>query len=141
MWRRSWVIRAPAAGVRVLIDRELYVPRSWTGDRDRCEASGIAEDVAFATKPELARKLVGRAVELGLPFAWFAADGAHGGNGTLRRWLADHAISYVVAVACDHRVPAGAGTTIRVTLPAGWRDGEGATVVRSDEAASAPASS
>ena len=31
-----------AAGVRVLVDRELYVPQSWTSDRDRCEAAGPA---------------------------------------------------------------------------------------------------
>jgi SRSO17 transposase len=39
-----------ANGTRVLIDRELYVPRAWTEDRDRCAAAGIGEEVAFATK-------------------------------------------------------------------------------------------
>ncbi len=117
----------PAAGVRVLIDRELYVPRSWTADRDRCEQAGISEDVAFATKPELARQMVGRAVDLGLPFSWFTADEACGDNGKLRQWLEEHTISYVVAVACDHAVPAGAGKTIRADrlaarVPArGWQ--------------------
>ncbi len=37
------------------VDRELYVPRSWTSDPDRCRAAGLGEDTAFATKPELAR--------------------------------------------------------------------------------------
>jgi SRSO17 transposase len=117
----------PAAGVRVLIDRELYVPRSWTADRDRCEQAGISADVAFATKPEIARSMVERAVELGLPFSWFTADEAYGDNGKLRQWLEEHAISYVVAVACDHRIPAGAGKTIRADrlaakVPArGWQ--------------------
>jgi SRSO17 transposase len=103
----------PAAGVRVLVDRELYVPRSWTADRARCEAAGIGEEVAFATKPQLALQMVERAVELGLPFGWFTADEAYGDNGGLRDWLEEHAVSYVVAVACDHRVPAGASKTIR----------------------------
>ena len=39
-----------------LIDRELYLPRSWTSDRARCRAAGIPEEVTFATKPKLARR-------------------------------------------------------------------------------------
>jgi hypothetical protein len=30
----------PGAG-RALIDRELYLPRAWTDDRDRCRQAGI----------------------------------------------------------------------------------------------------
>ena len=56
-------------GSRALIDRELYLPEKWTFDRDRCRAARIGDDVAFATKPELAQKMIGRAVEAGMPFA------------------------------------------------------------------------
>ena len=31
------------------VDRELYVPRSWTSDPDRCRAAGLAEKTTFAT--------------------------------------------------------------------------------------------
>ena len=103
----------PAAGVRVLTDRELYVPKSWTDDRERCERAGIGEEAKVATKPELARKMIGRMIALGLPFAWFTADEAYGDNGKLREWLEEQQVSYVVAVSCDHLVPAGAGKTIR----------------------------
>ena len=35
------VFCAYAAGKgRALIDRELYLPKSWTGDRDRCREAG-----------------------------------------------------------------------------------------------------
>jgi SRSO17 transposase len=61
-------------GGRALVDRELYLPESWTGDRDRCEVAGIGGKVAFATKPELARRMIERAVKAGVPFAWVAAD-------------------------------------------------------------------
>jgi hypothetical protein len=37
-----------------LIDRELYLPRCWSSDADRCAAAGVPEDTAFATKPALA---------------------------------------------------------------------------------------
>ena len=40
---------------RALMDRELYLPKSWTDDRERCRAAGVPDDVQFATKPELAR--------------------------------------------------------------------------------------
>ena len=50
---------APDGG-RALIDRELYLPKKWTEDRDRCRAAGIGDDVAFATKPQLARQMIER---------------------------------------------------------------------------------
>lgn len=42
------------------VDRELYIPRSWTCDPDRCRAAGLASDTVFATKPELARTMIER---------------------------------------------------------------------------------
>ena len=39
-----------------LIDRELYLPQSWTEDPERCRAAGIPEEVEFATKPRQARR-------------------------------------------------------------------------------------
>jgi SRSO17 transposase len=103
----------PGGGVRVLVDRELYLPKSWTGDPDRCAEAGIPEETQFATKPQLAQEMIERVVASGLPFAWFTADEAYGDNGKLRGWLEGNQIAYVVAVACDHLVPAGPGKTIR----------------------------
>ncbi len=117
----------PAAGTRVLIDRELYLPKSWAEDGDRCAAAGIPQDAKFATKPALAKKMIERAVRAGLPFSWFTADEAYGDNGKLRDWLEENKVAYVVAVACDHQVPAGAGRTIRADAlaakipPRGWQ--------------------
>jgi SRSO17 transposase len=39
------------------VDRELYIPRSWTDQPDRCQAAGLDPDTAFATKPELAARM------------------------------------------------------------------------------------
>src|SRR6266487_4499025 len=91
---------APAG--HALIDRELYLPRSWTDDPDRCQAAGIPHDVEFATKPQLAQRMIERAVTAGAPFAWATADEAYGDNGPLRAWLEDNQLRYVLAVSCDH---------------------------------------
>ena len=88
-------------GGRALIDRELYLPDKWTGDRVRCQRAGIGDGVAFATKPELARKMIERARDAGIPFSWVTADEAYGGNPKLRTWLEEQGIPYVMAVSCD----------------------------------------
>lgn len=46
---------------RALIDRELYLPKSWTEDRDRCREAGIGDEIELATKPELAQSMIERA--------------------------------------------------------------------------------
>jgi SRSO17 transposase len=96
-------------GGRALIDRELYLPEKWTDDRGRCRAAGIGDEVAFATKPELARQMIERAVQAGVPFAWVAGDEVYGGNPKLRAWLEEQQVPYVMAVACSEMtaVPAG----------------------------------
>jgi SRSO17 transposase len=48
---------ATSAG-HAVIDRELYLPRSWTTDPDRCRAAGIPAQVGFATKPALATAMI-----------------------------------------------------------------------------------
>jgi SRSO17 transposase len=96
-------------GSRALIDRELYLPEKWAVDRDRCRAAGIGDDVGFATKPELAQKMIGRAVTAGVPFSWVAGDEVYGGNPGLRSWLEGESISYVMAVACSEMVTTAAG--------------------------------
>jgi DDE superfamily endonuclease/Putative transposase of IS4/5 family (DUF4096) len=49
---------ASAAG-HALIDRELYLPRSWTADPGRCRAAGIPDGTGFATKPARAPVMIG----------------------------------------------------------------------------------
>ena len=93
-----------------LIDRELYLPRSWTCDKARCAAAGIPEGTAFATKPKLARAMIGRALDAGCPAAWVTGDEVYGADPGLRADLERRRIGYVLAVAATHRVTTGAGT-------------------------------
>ena len=72
---------------------------------------GTGEEVAFATKPELARAMVGRAVAAGVPFSWFTADEAYGQNPGLRGWLEEQEISYVMAVPVSEPCATGPGSS------------------------------
>jgi hypothetical protein len=57
--------------------------------------------------------MIERPIIAGVPFGWFTGDEVCAGNGKLRIRLETARIRYVLAVSCDHRVPAGAGHTIR----------------------------
>jgi SRSO17 transposase len=95
---------------RTLLDRELYLPASWTDDRERCTEAGVPAEVGFATKPELAEKMLTRALDAGVPAAWVTGDEAYGQVSALRRMLDERGVSYVLAVASNQRVhPATAG--------------------------------
>jgi SRSO17 transposase len=89
------------------VDRELYVPRSWTLDPDRCRAAGLDEDTVFATKPELATRMVARFLDAGHQAAWVAGDEVYGGNPKLRTALEERGTGYVLAAACSHEVTTG----------------------------------
>ncbi|EFL27720.1 transposase [Streptomyces himastatinicus ATCC 53653] len=91
------------------IDRELYVPRSWTCDPDRCRAAGLGEDTVFATKPELAARMIGRFLDAGHRVGWVVGDEVYGGNPKLRAALEERQVGYVLAVACSAEVTTGAG--------------------------------
>ncbi len=88
----------------VLLDRELYLPQSWTEDRARCRAAGIPDEVQFQTKPMLGKRMLERAFQAGMPCAWVAADEVYGHDSKLRHWLEGRHQPYVLAVAADQRL-------------------------------------
>jgi SRSO17 transposase len=93
-----------------LIDRELYLPRSWTDDPARCSAAGVPAGVAFATKPALAGQMLDRALDAGVPAAWVAGDEVYGADPQLRAALEARPIGYVLAIAGNRRLPTAAGS-------------------------------
>lgn len=101
----------------VLVDRELYLPQSWTGDPARCREAGIPEEQAFATKPELARAMLERVYAAGLPAAWVTGDTVYGGSGPLRTWLEARRQPYVLAIAANDGVDLPYGDTTMHVLP------------------------
>jgi SRSO17 transposase len=83
---------------RALVDRELYLPKSWTEDRERCRTTKVPDEREFATKGELARHMVLRALVSPLPITWVTADGAYGQDNRFRRLLEQSGVGYVLAV-------------------------------------------
>jgi SRSO17 transposase len=88
----------------VLLDRELYLPESWADDVDRREEAHIPEDVAFATKPKLAERMLERAWKAGVKAAWVVGDEVYGNDSDLRRFLESNGQPYVLAVRCDQKL-------------------------------------
>lgn len=102
---------------RTLIDRELYLGRDWAGTtaehQARCAEQGIPPERAtqVATKPELARRMLERALEAGVPFSYFLADEAYGQCRALRAWLEEHLVRYVLAIPKSEVLPLPDGRT------------------------------
>ena len=89
---------------RAPIDRELYLPRSWCEDEERFHEAGVPASVAFATKPQLACTMIGRALESGLRPRWVLGDEVYGNDGKTRRFLESRGQPYVLAVGSQQRL-------------------------------------
>jgi SRSO17 transposase len=90
------------------IDRELYLPEEWAEDEERREQAGVPEEISFATKPQLARRMLERAFEAGVYVSWVVADSVYGdARGLLGVWLEEKEQSYVLAVSGKAHVWAG----------------------------------
>jgi SRSO17 transposase len=59
---------------QALLDRARSLPQEWTQDRERCTRAGIPAAQLFATKPELARRMLERAFQARVPAAWVTGD-------------------------------------------------------------------
>lgn len=57
-----------------LIDRALYLPKSWTEDPSRCAEAGVPVDIEFATKPALAAAMINNALDADVPASWVAGE-------------------------------------------------------------------
>jgi SRSO17 transposase len=113
-----------------LIDRELYLPEEWCDNAARRVAAAIPEEVAFATKPALAGRMIGRALDAGLPCAWVLGDEVYGSDRRLRMELERRGQPFVLAIrsneklwaALDGRLGQHAASRLAASLPVqAWR--------------------
>ena len=118
------------------IDRELYLPKEWTDDANRLKAAHVPDEVGFATKPQIAHRMIARALAAKVPFAFVAADSVYG-TGDIETMLRKAGKGYVLGVAANHvfrswgkkQLIGGTAAKIAQSLPkSAWRrlsSGEG----------------
>lgn len=82
-----------------LLDRELYLPKEWIEDRERCHGAGISDEVGFRTKPEMALEMIRSAYEAEVPFTWVTGDSVYGDYRHIRMYLESIGKQYVMAVS------------------------------------------
>ena len=111
------------------IDRMLYLPKAWTDDPARLQATAVPREIGFATKPQLAARMIAQAVAAEVPFSWVAGDTVYG-VGDIERDLRRVGKGYVLGVDAAHvfrswdksRHVAGTAAAIAKTLaPSDWK--------------------
>jgi len=88
-----------SSGGLTFVDRALYLPESWTQDRERCRAVGVPDGVEFATKPALGIAMLKRALQAEVPAKWVTGDSVYGSNYPLRHYLEGVPLGYVLTVS------------------------------------------
>ena len=90
------------------VDRALYLPKEeWAQDPNRRAEAGVPEEVAFANKIELAKRMLERAFEAKVPAKWVVADSFYGRSHAFRAWLEGRGRPYAVVVPKTNAVRVG----------------------------------
>ena len=102
------VFLAYAAGRgHTFLDRALYLPAEWAEDAARRRKAGVPKEIRFATQPALARQMMERALERGIPARWVSGDSVYGNDGKRRLWREEQNLAHVLGVSGHHFVTIG----------------------------------
>lgn len=110
-----------------LIDRRLYLPKSWSSDRARCTKAKVPADIEFASKIQLTQQMLEVAYRDGIRPAWFVADEVYSSNGSFWHWLEQDAEQpYVLTVNKKQPTPINFKTyraeeLLKELEPQAWR--------------------
>lgn len=74
----------------------LYLPEEWTRDRERCRRAGVPDEIAFATKNDLALAQVKAALDTGVTPGIVLADPAYGDSAAFRDQLTEWGLLYAL---------------------------------------------
>jgi SRSO17 transposase len=109
-----------------LVGARLYLPKEWADDAGRRAAAGVPEDVEFATKPELGRRVLADLHDEGVLPPWVTGDEVYGRDPALRGWLEDQHTGYVLGVPKSMPITLAGGTvtradaSLRMLTPRQW---------------------
>lgn len=76
----------------------LYLPEIWATDRKRRKQSGVPQEVAFQTKPQIALDQIRQAVREEVPGGVVAADAGYGNDSQFRSGVTELGLPYVLGV-------------------------------------------
>jgi SRSO17 transposase len=82
----------------VATDFRLYLPESWTADRERCRRAHIPDDIGYSPKWALALEMIEAALQAGLPKGVVLADADYGTKTVFRDMLHVLGLQYAVGV-------------------------------------------
>jgi len=88
---------------RTMLDTELYLPESWTEDPARCRKAKVPEEIAFATKGEIALALIDQARNAGIEPRAAVTDAGYGDQPPFLDGLEARELAYAAAVGCEIR--------------------------------------
>jgi SRSO17 transposase len=110
---------------KTLVDADLFLPKAWSDDRERCGEAAIPDDLVYRPKWRIALEQVARARGNGLTLNWLTFDEYYGGKpGFLEELDAQAGMYYVGEVPCNFRCLA--------TRPRGKKPKKGWTGKRAD---------
>lgn len=96
-----------------VVGTRLYLPAEWAADEQRRCRAGVAEQVGFATKPQLAVQILAELHAEGRLPGWVTGDEVYGANPSVRDWCQQQQVGYVLGVPCSFMVTLGCGTRMR----------------------------
>jgi len=76
----------------------LYLPETWTQDRNRRKKTGVPDEIRFQTKTEIALEQIQRARQRGIPQGVVLADAGYGVDTRFRAALTKMELAYVMGV-------------------------------------------
>ena len=76
----------------------LYLPETWTEDRNRRKKTGVPDEIQFQTKTEIALEQIQRARERGIPQGVVLADAGYGVDTSFRAALTKMKLVYIMGV-------------------------------------------
>ena len=80
------------------LDYRLYLPKEWAEDKPRCWQAGVPEEIAFATKGEIAWAQIAAALAAGITRGPVLADAGYGDETAMRDRLREHGLTYAVGI-------------------------------------------
>ncbi|GAA2246685.1 IS701 family transposase [Streptomyces amakusaensis] len=110
-----YLVQSNTAGVAALVDRELYLPRSWVEDGARRARAGIPERLPAHGRAGLALAMLDRSLAAGTKASWVTSyDPKLGDDDSFRAALEERRMPYVLPAT------QGAHFTPRAAVPDGF---------------------